>query len=71
MGGFAQLLLLKDNVDAVIQKRNVKSALHNIDHIPPQQQLTLTTDTQTQQMEYNQLADCYERVRPKTSPIQD
>ncbi len=64
-GGFAQLLLLKDNVDAVIQKRNVKSALHNIESHTPQQQLTLTTDTQSQQMEYNQLADCYEELGRK------
>lgn len=45
----SQLLFLKGNVDAVIQNCNVKPVLHNIESlIPQQQQLTLTTDTQTQ-----------------------
>ncbi len=46
----------------------VKSALHNIDSLTSQQQLTLTTDTQTQQMEYNQLADCSEKLGRKPGP---
>ncbi len=39
--------------------------MHNIESLSPQQQLTLTTDTQTQQIEYNQLADCYEDLGRK------
>jgi hypothetical protein len=66
-GGFSQLLLLKDNVDAIIQKRNVKTVLHDTELLTPQQpltQLTLTTDTQTQQ-EYHQMVDCYEELGRK------
>lgn len=67
-GGLSQLLLLKDNVDAIIQKRNVTTVLHDTELLTPQQPLTqptLTTDTQTQQMEYHQMVDCYEELGRK------
>lgn len=64
-GGLSQLLLLKDNVDMIIQKRNVKSALHDTESGTPQQQHTPTTNTQTQQIEYNRLVDCYEELGRK------
>lgn len=67
MGGLSQLLLLKDNVEVIIQKHNVKSAFHDTESLTPQQQQqpTLTSDTQTQQMEYNRLVDCYEELGRK------
>lgn len=58
-GGLSHLLLLKDRVDLIIQKRNVSSALHDTESLTPPQQPTLTTHTQTQQMEYNQLVNSY------------
>lgn len=63
--GLSQLLLLKDDVDVLIQKRNVKSVLHDTESLTPPQQLTNTTDTQTQPMEYNRLVNCYEELGRK------
>lgn len=64
-GGLSHLLLLKDRVDLIIQKRNVSSALHDTESLTPPQQPTLTTHTQTQQMEYNQLVNSYEELGRK------
>lgn len=63
--GLSQLLLLKDNVDVIIQKRNVKTVLHDTEPSTPPQQLTHTTNTQIQPMEYNCLVDCYEELGRK------
>lgn len=64
-GGLSQLLLLKDNVDVIIQKRNVKTVLQDTESPTSPQQLTHTTDTQIQPTEYNRLVDCYEELGRK------
>lgn len=56
------MLLLKDNVDEINQKRNVKTVLPNANLlVAPQQTLTQhaqTTDYQTPQGEYHQMVVC-------------
>lgn len=51
--GLSQLLLLKDNVNVIIQKQNVRTVVHDTESLTPPQQLTHTTDTQAQPMEYS------------------